>query len=156
MAIMLQEANLLHKSLLYATDINGDVVEQAKKGVFSVAPMKDYSLNYIAAGGIRDFSSYYTAKYDRVIFNEELKEKMIYATHNLASDSSFNEFQLIICRNVLIYFEKELQEKVLKLFDASLERFGYLALGMKETLKFSPLSKEYKQLAKEKIWRKVK
>lgn len=154
MAILLQEAGLLHKSLLYATDINPDVVERTRSGIFSLSHMRDYSENYIASGGKQDFSSYYTAKYNKVIFNESLREKMICSTHNLVSDSSFNEFQLILCRNVLIYFDKDLQNRVLKLFDASLERLGFIALGTKETMKFSDVHSSYQQLGKEKIWRK--
>src|ERR1700744_1001896 len=156
MAILLKEANLLHKSLLYATDINPDVLEQAQKGVMPLAYMKQYSENYIASGGKEDFSSYYTAKYDRVIFNEQLKAKMVFSEHNLVSDSTFNEFQLILCRNVLIYFDKTLQQKVLQLFDASLEPLGFLALGSKETIKFSGIYSRFKQVEKEKIWRKIK
>lgn len=156
MAILLKEANLLHKSLLYATDLNPDVLARAKEGIFSLANMKQYSENYIQSGGVQDFSAYYTAKYDRAIFNEELRRKMIYSTHNLVSDSSFNEFQLILCRNVLIYFDKDLQERVFKLFDTSLENLGYIGLGAKETLKFSGITSKYKQLNKEKIWQKIK
>jgi len=118
--------------------------------------MKEYSENYIASGGKNDFSQYYTAKYDRVIFSKFLQEKMIYATHNLVSDHSFNEFQLIICRNVLIYFDKALQNKVFRLFDTSLETLGFLALGAKETLKFSGIQTGYRQIDKHKIWRKEK
>lgn len=154
MAILLHEANLLHKTLLYATDINPDVVEKTRKGIFPLSQMREYSENYIASGGNKDFSSYYTAKYDRVIFNDFLREKMICATHNLVSDSSFNEFQLILCRNVLIYFDKNLQNRVFALFDASLESLGFLAAGSKETLKFSDVHSRYKQQGKEKIWRK--
>jgi len=156
MAILLHEQNLLQKSLLYATDINPNMIERAQKGIFPLAHMKEYSENYIASGGKEDFSKYYTAKYDRVIFNEFLKERMIYSTHNLVSDSSFNEFQLIVCRNVLIYFDKDLQAKVFKLFDDSLEQLGYIGLGAKETLKFSGIYPKYKQVEKEKIWRKEK
>lgn len=155
MAILLHEANLLQKSRIYATDINPDVLEKAQKGIFPLSQMKQYSENYIASGGRNDFSSYYTAKYDRVLFNEDLRSRMVYATHNLVSDSSFNEFQLILCRNVLIYFDKELQDKVFTLFDASLENLGYLALGSKETLKFSAVKTKFKQVEKEKIWRKM-
>jgi len=156
MAIMLFEANLLHKSLLYCTDINPSVLEKAKHGFFPMDQMKQYSENYIQSGGQRDFSSYYTAKYDRARFNESLGEKMIFATHNLVSDRSFNEFQLIMCRNVLIYFDKLLQEKVFKLFNSSLELFGFVALGSKETLRYSSVAKNYKIVnANEKIWRKI-
>jgi chemotaxis protein methyltransferase CheR len=155
MAILLKEAGLLQKSILYATDLNPDVVQQAKKGIFSLVRMKAYSENYLASGGDKEFSGYYTAKYDKAIFQSELSSKMVFATHNLVSDRSFNEFQLIFCRNVLIYFDKNLQEKVLKLFDDSLENLGYLALGSKETIRFSSIADKYRQTGKEKIWRKV-
>jgi chemotaxis protein methyltransferase CheR len=155
MAIMLQEANLLQKSLLYATDLNPDVIKRAMAGIFPLSQMKQYSENYILSGGIRDFSFYYSAKYNHAKFNEELRAKVIFATHNLVSDRSFNEFQLILCRNVLIYFDHNLQQKVFNLFDQSLEPLGFLALGNKETLRFSSLSSKYKQVGMEKIWRKV-
>lgn len=154
MAILLHEANLLHKSLLYATDINPDVLEKAKEKIFPLSQMKQYSENYIESGGKNDFSSYYTAAYDRARFDKKLTDKMIFATHNLVSDRSFNEFQLIMCRNVMIYFDKDLQDRVLRLFDQSLEPLGFLALGSKETLRFSVIASKYKQLGKEKIWRK--
>ncbi len=154
-AIILKELNLLHKSLVYATDINPSVLEKAQQGLFPLSQMKQYSENYIASGGPRDFSSYYSANYSLAKFNGDLKEKMIFSTHNLVSDHSFNEFQLILCRNVLIYFDRELQFKVLQLFDNSLENLGYLALGTKETVDFSPISKRYKRLGTEKIWRKT-
>jgi chemotaxis protein methyltransferase CheR len=140
MAILLQEAGLLHKSLIYATDLNPGVLEKAQKGIFPIVTMKQYSENYIAAGGKKDFSSYYTAKYDRVKFSDELQAKMIFSTHNLVSDGSFNEFQLIMCRNVLIYFDKQLQDRVFRLFSDSLMQLGFLALGSKETLKFSSVN----------------
>ena len=157
MAIMLEEANLLQKSLLYATDLNPSVLERLKKGIFPLSQIKQYSENYILSGGRNEFSKYYTAKYDLAKFDENLKKKMIVSTHNLVSDRSFNEFQLILCRNVLIYFDKPLQDKALALFDESLETLGFLALCAKENLKFSPVARKYKQLAnKEKIWRKTK
>lgn len=155
LAILLKEAKLLHKSLLYATDLNPAALEKAKKGIFPLAQMKQYSENYIESGGVQDFSSYYTAMYGQVKFDESLAEKMIFSIHNLVSDRSFNEFDLILCRNVLIYFDKALQDRVLNLFDDSLGQLGYLALGSKETLKFSALKSTFTQLNKEKIWRKV-
>ncbi|GAB4024362.1 CheR family methyltransferase [Spirosoma koreense] len=156
MAILLREANLLHKSLLYATDLNSEVLEAARKGIFAMAPMKQYSENYILSGGKADFSSYYTAQYNFVKFNDELAQRMVFSTHNLVSDRSFNEFDLILCRNVLIYFDKALQERVLTLFDESLGQLSYLALGAKETLKFSSIQSKFRQVANEKIWRKIK
>lgn len=155
MAIVLQEANLLHKSLMYATDINPQVIATAKKGIFPLQMMKQYSENYRVSGGKRDFSDYYTANYGFAKFSSDLSSKMVFSEHSLVSDGSFNEFDLILCRNVLIYFDKELQERAFTLFDQSLAKLGYLALGTKETLKFSSLQKRYKQQAKEKIWKKT-
>jgi len=156
MAILLQEANLLHKSLLYATDINPSVIENIRRGIFPLSSMKQYSENYIASGGKQDFSTYYTANYDGAQFNMSLQTKMVVATHNLVADRSFNEFQLIICRNVLIYFDKDLQDKVLTLFDGSMEKLGFLVLGAKENIRFSTIDKAYSQIEpNEKIWRKI-
>ena len=156
MAILLEEANLLKKSLLYATDLNASVLENMSKGIFPLNQMKQYSENYILSGGKKDFSKYYTAKYDWAKFDDNLKSKMIVSTHNLVSDRSFNEFQLIMCRNVLIYFDKNLQDKVLTLFDDSLEKLGFLVLGSKENIRFTNVAKKFQQLDKhEKIWRKV-
>ena len=132
------------------------VVENIRKGIFPMSQMKQFSENYIQSGGKKDFSTYYTAKYDWAKFDDRLKTKMIAATHNLVSDRSFNEFQLIFCRNVLIYFDKDLQDKVLGLFDDSLEKLGYLVLGSKENIRFTKLDKNYTQPdKKEKIWRKM-
>lgn len=155
MAILLKEANLLHKSLIYATDLNGVVLETARKGIFPLQMMKQYSENYMASGGKKDFSHYYTANYGLAKFGEDLLEKMVFSQHNLISDTSFNEFDLILCRNVLIYFDKDLQERALTLFDDSLAKLGYLALGTKETIKFSHLKSRFQQFEKEKIWRKI-
>lgn len=156
MAIMLSEANLLHKSLLYATDINPAVLETAKKGIFPLRMMKQYSENYIHSGGKMDFSDYYIANYGSAKFTEKLSEKMVFSQHNLVSDRSFNEFDLILCRNVLIYFDKDLQEKVLALFDDSLSKLGYLALGTKETAKYSLPQSRFQQLNRDKIWKKIR
>ncbi|WP_316807549.1 protein-glutamate O-methyltransferase CheR [Pedobacter agri] len=155
LAILLKELNLLHKSLIYATDINPSVLEKAKKGMFPLNYLKGYSENYVNSGGIKDFSSYYSANYSLAKFDESLSNKMIFSTHNLVSDHSFNEFQLILCRNVLIYFDKELQHKVFQLFDNSLEKLGFLALGSKESLDFWPGAKQFKRIKLEKIWRKL-
>lgn len=156
MAILLHEAGLLKKSLLYATDINPAVLAQVRDGIFPLTQMKQYSENYNLSGGKRDFSSYYTAQYSSAKFDEFLGKKIVLATHNLVSDGSFNEFQLILCRNVMIYFDKPLQDRALQLFHDSLEMLGYLALGSKETVKFSAVASHFKQLEnKEKIWRKM-
>ncbi|RYY64704.1 CheR family methyltransferase [Flaviaesturariibacter aridisoli] len=155
MAILLKEAGLLHKSLLYATDLNPDALERARKGIYPLAHMKTHSENYVQSGGVQDFSQYYTARYDYASFDRELSSKMIFATHNLVSDRSFNEFQLILCRNVMIYFDRPLQERVLQLFHQSLEPLGFLCLGSKENLRFSAVAQHFTVWNKEKIWRKT-
>jgi chemotaxis protein methyltransferase CheR len=156
LAILLEEAGLLQRSLLYGTDINPLVLEKARKGIYSIGFMQQYSRNYHASGGQHDFSSYYTAQYNMAQFNERLSGRMVFATHNLVSDYSFNTFQLIFCRNVLIYFDKDLQSHVLSLFDKSLEPLGFLALGSKESLRFSSLALHYRAVqGREKIWRKM-
>ncbi len=155
MSILLKEANLHHKSLIYATDINPRVLEIARNGVYPLSQIKSFSENYIESGGKQDFSKYYTANYEWAKFNADLKQKMILSTHNLVSDTSFNSFQLILCRNVLIYFNKDLQERVFKLFDASLENLGYLALGSKETIRFSSIQHNFTAVGDQKIWKKL-
>jgi chemotaxis protein methyltransferase CheR len=155
-SILLHEAKLAHKAIIYATDINPNVLEKAKTGIFAINQMKLFTENYHNSGGKQDFSTYYSANYDHVCFKEYLRKNVIFSTHNLVSDGSFNEFQLIICRNVLIYFDKNLQDKVFNLFDDSLEALGYLALGSKETIRFSNLNQTYKQIEKEKIWKKTR
>lgn len=154
-AILLKEANLYHKSLIYGTDLNPSVLETARAGVFPLQQMKLYSENYRLSGGKKDFSDYYTANYDSAKFDKSLQEKLILSTHNLVSDRSFNSFQLIICRNVLIYFDRGLQERVFKLFDNSLENLGFLALGAKETIRFSKLDKNFHQVDDQRIWKKI-
>jgi len=157
MAILLKEAGLLQKSLLYATDINPAALATARKGIFPLANMQQYSRNYVASGGTQEFSSYYTANYHFAQFDPRLSEKMIFATHNLVTDFSFNSFQLVLCRNVMIYFNKDLQNRVLKLFDESLELNGFLGLGSKESIRFSPVAGLYKPVSgREKLWRKIK
>lgn len=154
-AIFLKELNLLHKSLIYATDINSAVLENAAQSMIPLSKIKLYTENYIAAGGSEQFSDYYAANYSLGKLKDELKSKIIFSTHNLVTDNSFNEFQLILCRNVIIYFDRPLQNTVFELFDNSLEMRGYLALGTKETLDFSSISKNYERLQGEKIWRKI-
>ncbi len=155
MAILLSELNLLGKAIIYATDINHAVLDTAKKGLFPLRLMKDYAENYRDSGGKKDFSGYYTANYGLAKFDENLSKKMVFSQHSLVSDRSFNEFDLILCRNVLIYFDKDLQDRALQLFDDSLARLGYLALGTKETLKYTSVQKNYQQLRKDKIWKKI-
>ena len=157
LAIVLAEEGLAERVRIYATDINEAVLEQARLGVFPLDRMKEYTQNYIRAGGGRAFSEYYVARYDGAQFARSLVEHVVFAQHNLASDAAFNEFHVVTCRNVMIYFDKPLQEPVHRLFYESLARFGILALGQKETIKFSPHEDAYEELdAAEKLYRKVK
>ena len=131
------------------------MLENAAQAMIPLSKIKLYTENYIAAGGSEQFSDYYAANYSLGKLKDELKSKIIFSTHNLVTDNSFNEFQLILCRNVIIYFDRPLQNTVFELFDNSLEKRGYLALGTKETLDFSSISKNYERLKGEKIWRKI-
>jgi chemotaxis protein methyltransferase CheR len=153
LAILLKEEQLLERSLIYATDINQHSLHIAKEGIFPLDTMKTYTKNYIASGGTESFSDYYLAKYDSALFNKELKRNVIFAPHNLACDESFNEFQLILCRNVLIYFNQHLQNKVIDLFYHSLCPFGFLGLGSKESLLFSDKKNNFNRIdKKEKLF----
>jgi chemotaxis protein methyltransferase CheR len=152
-AILLHEEGLLGRSVIYATDINQQSLQHAKDGVYSLASMKSYTSNYQKSGGTRPFSEYYKAKYSSVLFDKSLKQNIVFSVHNLAIDKSFNEFQLIICRNVMIYFNQQLQNRVIKLFYDSLCPFGFLGLGNKESLLFSENKKDFEEIdRKEKIF----
>ena len=157
MAILLQEEGLYRKSLIYATDISHEVLRKAKEGIFPLVSMQEYTSNYMKAGGQREFSDYYTAHYDNVIFHPSLKTNVVFAEHNLATDGSFNEFHVILCRNVMIYFNKALQERVHNLIYESLSMFGIFGLGNKESLRFTPRESFYEKLdSRDKLYRKVR
>jgi chemotaxis protein methyltransferase CheR len=156
LAILLQEEGLYDRSRIYATDINESVLDRARSGVFPLDKMREYTQNYIRAGGKRAFSEYYLAKYDGAQFQRSLIENVVFAQHNLVSDRSFNEFNVIVCRNVMIYFDRVLQDRVHRLFYDSLAMFGVLGLGAKEAINFSPHEDCYEELdAEERIYRKV-
>src|SRR6266513_2937505 len=151
MAILLEEAGLYDRTRLYATDINDVVLQQARRGIFPLDRMQEYTDNYIRAGGQRSFSEYYTAMYDGALFSPALTRNVVFSQHNLVTDRSFSEFNVIFCRNVLIYFDRTLQDRVHSLFYESLVMFGILALGSKETLRFSQYEPCYEKLhAREK------
>jgi chemotaxis protein methyltransferase CheR len=155
-AILLKEEKLLNRSIIYATDINQRSLQIAREGVYPVENMKTYTSNYQKSGGAGSFSEYYISKYNSVMFDKSLKQNIVFAPHNLAVDRSFNEFQLIICRNVLIYFNQDLQKKVIDLFYESLYPFGFLGLGNKESLLFSAKRKLLSEVdRKEKIFMKT-
>jgi chemotaxis protein methyltransferase CheR len=156
LAILLQEEDVYERTRVYATDINESVLERARAGVFPLDKMREYTQNYIKAGGTRAFSEYYLAKYDGAQFQRSLVENVVFAQHNLVSDRSFNEFNVIVCRNVMIYFDRALQQRVHGLFYESLMTFGVLALGAKESIHFSPYEDAYEELdPSERLYRKV-
>jgi chemotaxis protein methyltransferase CheR len=157
MAMLLREEGLYDRSRIYATDINEVVLARAKAGIFPLERMQEYTENYMRAGGKRSFSEYYTAKYGGALFDQSLTKNVVFSQHNLVTDRSFSEFNVILCRNVLIYFDKTLQSKVHSLFYDSLAMFGVLVLGSKETLRFMAHEECYEQMAPpEKIFRKVR
>jgi chemotaxis protein methyltransferase CheR len=157
MAILLEEEGLYDRARLYATDINDVVLQRARQGIFPLDRMQEYTENYLRAGGTRSFSEYYTAKYDGALFTPTLTRNIVFSQHNLVTDRSFSEFHVIFCRNVLIYFDKTLQNRVHSLFYDSLVMFGVLALGSKESLKFSKYEPCYDKLSvSEKLYRKVR
>ncbi|WP_404329020.1 CheR family methyltransferase [Mesobacillus maritimus] len=157
MAILLQEEGLLDKTRIYATDMNNHVLKQAKLGSFPLHKMKGYTSNYVHSEGRNDFSEYYTVRENHAIFHRELTKNIVFAQHNLVTDGSFNEFHLIVCRNVLIYFNRELQARVHQLFLNSLSSNGFLALGNREGLSF-PNNEEIYQFfdEEERIYRRMK
>jgi len=156
-AIVLREEGLSDRVRIYATDINEAVLERARLGVFPLDKMRDYTQNYLRAGGERPFSEYYLARYDGAQFDRSLVENVVFAQHNLVSDAAFNEFHVILCRNVMIYFDKPLQDHVHELFHQSLATFGILALGQKETIRFTPHADAYEALdADERLYRKIR
>ncbi|REG27283.1 chemotaxis protein methyltransferase CheR [Archangium gephyra] len=155
LAILLTEAGLYERSRIYATDMNAAVVERAKSGIFPMEHMREYTANYLRAGGTSAFSDYYTANYDHAIFKASLRKNIVFAQHNLVSDGTFNEFNVILCRNVLIYFGTELQGRVYRLLNQSLRRFGVLALGRGETLRHTVIENEYDEVdVQERLYRR--
>ncbi|MFN2455447.1 MAG: protein-glutamate O-methyltransferase CheR [Pyrinomonadaceae bacterium] len=157
MAILLQEENLYAKCRIYATDMNKEVLRQAREGIFPLSAMKDYTINYMQAGGKHSFSDYYTAQYGSVIFRPSLIENVVFSEHNLATDGSFNEFQVVLCRNVMIYFNKTLQGRVNNLIYDSLSMFGVFGIGNKESLRFTSREAFYQEMdTHDKLYRKIK
>ena len=156
MAILLQEEGLLERTILYATDINPAALARARQGVFTAEQARLFTSNYQKAGGTAAFSSYYTAAYDGVVIDKQLRRHITFADHSLATDSVFAEMHLVSCRNVLIYFNRELQDRALGLFHDSLVHRGFLGLGTKESLEFSAYMKRFAPVSKpERLYRKV-
>jgi len=157
MAILLHEEGLYERAKIYATDISADVLVTAKAGMFPLEKMRKYTVNYQRAGGTGEFSNYYQVENGRVRIKPFLVRNIVFAQHNLVTDRSFNEFHVILCRNVFIYFNRELQERVLRLFYDSLVMFGHLGLGDKETLEYLPLGDRFEEVGKgRKLYRKIR
>ena len=155
-AILLKENGMYESSLIYATDTNEMVLDKAKSGIFPIEKMKDFTVNYRKAGGIASFADYYTARYDNAIMDNSLKKNIVFSNHNLVTDSVFGEMDLIMCRNVLIYFNRELQDRVFRLFMDSLRPGGFLCLGSKETIRFSSFSENFENvIEKERVYRRI-
>ncbi len=156
MAILLKEEGLYHKSRIYATDFDEEVLSKAKDEIYPIDQLKNYTHNYKDAGGLESFVDYYSAKYKFVLLDKSLKENILFSNHNLVTDSVFGEMDMIVCRNVLIYFNSDLQNRVFKLFSDSLNQNGFLCLGSKETVRLSEQSGEFEDMVqKEKIYRKI-
>ncbi len=156
LAIILKEENLLSRTRIYATDINKNVLDVAKQGIYNSKDMEAYAENYARAGGKAKLSDYYLSKYGSVIFDKSLAKNVVFADHNLVTDGVFAEVNLVFCRNVLIYFDKQLQNKVLKLFANSLGKRGFLCLGTKESIQFSDVVNQFENSDKKmKIYRKT-
>lgn len=156
MAILLKEEGLLERSLIYATDINPQSLERARQGVYTMDSIRSYTESYQKAGGKRQFSDYYTAAYDAVLMDKSLREHVTFADHSLATDSVFAETQLISCRNVLIYFDRALQDRAIGLFHESLGHRGFLGLGSKESLDFTSFADQFEPVSKrERVFRKL-
>ena len=155
MAILLEEEGLYDRCRLYATDMNEAVLRRAQTGIFPIEVMQEYTANYLRSGAREHFARYYTARYGHAIFKQPLRRNIVFSHHNLVTDGSFNEFHVIICRNVMIYFNEQLQARVHELFYDSLRRFGVLALGRKESLSGTPHQHDYEDInATEKLYRR--
>jgi chemotaxis protein methyltransferase CheR len=156
LAILLHEEGLYNRCRIYATDMNEVVLKRARDGIYPLEVMQKYTANYIAAGGTGAFSDYYTAAYEHVILRDSLRERVVFSQHNLVSDGVFNEFNVILCRNVMIYFTQTLQARVLDLFSRSIATFGLLGLGSHESLRLLAKDNEYEPLAPgEKLYRRA-
>lgn len=157
MAILLEEENLYDRTRIYATDINDVVLQKARAGIFPLERMQEYTDNYLRSGGGRAFSEYYTARYDGALFNPGLTRNVVFSQHNLVTDRSFAEFNVILCRNVMIYFDRALQNRVLRLFHDSMPMYGILALGNKESLRFTEYETCFEAIdPRERIYRRVR
>lgn len=157
LAILLHESGLLPRALIYATDINSASLERARAGVFPLARMADFSAAHQRAGGVAPFSDYYTANYGNALMDKALRKAIVFADHSLATDSVFAEVQLVSCRNVLIYFDRALQDRALGLFRDALPVGGFLGIGSRESLRFSAHAAAFREIAgPERIYQRLR
>jgi chemotaxis protein methyltransferase CheR len=157
LAILLEEEGIYDRCLIYATDVNLHALETARGGIFPLAQLREYTANYLAAGGTRPFSEYYTADDRHAIFRGALRRNVIFSRHDLAVDGPFHRFQVILCRNVLIYFNEVLAARIHRLFYESLETPGFLGLGSRESLRFTPHEAYYEETgSNQSLYRKVR
>jgi chemotaxis protein methyltransferase CheR len=155
MAIVLKEEGIYDKATIYATDFNDDALERARTGVYEIDKLKEATKNYQQTGGKASFSEYYRARYDAALMDKALKERMVFSNHNLVSDNVFGEMHLIFCRNVLIYFNRDLHNRALGIFTKSLVHGGFLCLGTKEDLQFTDVKNQYEVVdQKARIYKK--
>jgi len=155
-AIMLRESGLLDRAIIYATDINPVALETAAAGVYALDRIAGFSANYLAAGGTGSLSDYYTAAYGKAMFDKALRAQMVFSDHSLATDQVFSEVEMVSCRNVLIYFDRQLQARAIGLFHDALVPRGFLGIGSKETLRYSPRAGSFEEFAaQERIYRKA-
>ena len=157
LAILLEEEGLYDRCRIYATDISDEILDKARAGVFSLRSMREHTQAYQRAGGAEDFSRYYLADHESAVFRKSLRRNVVFSQHNLVCDSAFNEFQLVICRNVLLYFDETLRRRAHELFHASLSNFGVLVLGKKESMRFTEHEQAYQELREGlRIYRRVR
>ncbi|HKU37564.1 MAG TPA: protein-glutamate O-methyltransferase CheR [Polyangiales bacterium] len=157
LAILLEEAGVYDRCRIYATDISDSILERARQGVFPLRAMREHTRAYQLAGGTRDFSSYYVTDHEAAVFRSSLRRQLVFSQHNLVCDSAFNEFQLIVCRNVLLYFDQSLRQRAHELFHSSLTNFGVLVLGKKESLRYTPYAEMFQELREgSRIYRRVR
>lgn len=149
LSILFREEGLAHKTMFYATDINPNALKAAEAGVYPLEQIRLFTENHQKAGGLTSLSEYYTADYGRAVFDKSLRNQVVFSDHSLVTDSVFGEMHLISCRNVLIYFNRELQDRALGLFREALCRKGFLGLGAKESLRFSNHSDAFTDLVRE-------
>jgi chemotaxis protein methyltransferase CheR len=155
-AIVLEEEGLYDRARIYATDMNADAIEHARGGIYPLSRMRDFTASYQQAGGTRSFSEYYTASYGAAMFHPRLRANILFAQHNLATDTSFSEFHVILCRNVLIYFDRTLKERTLGLFKESMAPLAFLCLGRRESLRFTSVERDFQEVdARERIYRRT-